>query len=158
MTEKSVFREAWSPELTLELFPVSCFWCRSFVPHQKWNLMLLAHQNTGKENCYRKIFLLHLSAHWGDLIEQIKKICHIHFKAKYTGFLTLARLLSSWECYCCWLQVIIVAVNCKLFKENKEIKLLKSSHLLLQWYNATSLGVLPYTSKVFCPKYYGPVI
>ena len=27
-----------------------------------------------------KTFLLHLSAHWGDLIEQIKKICHIHFK------------------------------------------------------------------------------
>ena len=28
-----------------------------------------------------KTFLLHLSAHWGDLIEQIKKICHIHFKS-----------------------------------------------------------------------------
>ena len=27
-----------------------------------------------------KTFLLHLSAHWGDLIEQIKKICYIHFK------------------------------------------------------------------------------
>ena len=25
------------------------------------------------------MFWLHLSAHWGDLIEQIKKICHIHF-------------------------------------------------------------------------------
>ena len=27
-----------------------------------------------------KTFLLYLSAHWGDLMEQIKKICHIHFK------------------------------------------------------------------------------
>ena len=36
-------------------------------------MTLLAHQNTGKENRYRKSFLLHLSAHWGDLIEQIKK-------------------------------------------------------------------------------------
>ena len=27
-----------------------------------------------------KTFLLDLLAHWGDLIEQIKKICHIHFK------------------------------------------------------------------------------
>ena len=27
-----------------------------------------------------KPFLLYLSVHWGDLIEQIKKICHIHFK------------------------------------------------------------------------------
>ena len=26
-----------------------------------------------------KTFLLYLSVHWGDLIEQIKKICHIHF-------------------------------------------------------------------------------
>ena len=27
-----------------------------------------------------KFVLLHLSAHWGDLIEQ-KKICHIHFNS-----------------------------------------------------------------------------
>ena len=54
MTEKSVFREAWNPELASQSFPVSCFWCRSFVPHRKWNLTLLAHQNTGKENRYRK--------------------------------------------------------------------------------------------------------
>ena len=71
-SEKSVFREAWSPELTSQSFPVSCFWCRGFVPHRKWTLTLLAQQNTEKENRYRKKFLLHLSAHWGDLIEQIK--------------------------------------------------------------------------------------
>ena len=35
--------------------------------------MLLAHQNMGKENRYRKKFLLHLLGHWGDLIKQIKK-------------------------------------------------------------------------------------
>ena len=35
MTEKSVFREAWSPELTSQSFPVSCFWCCGFVPHRK---------------------------------------------------------------------------------------------------------------------------
>ena len=30
-----------------------------------------------------KAFLLYLSVHWGDLIEQIKKnICHIHFNTK----------------------------------------------------------------------------
>ena len=56
MTEKSVLREGWSPELTSQSFPVSCFWCLGFVPHRKWNLTLLAHQNTGKENCYRKKF------------------------------------------------------------------------------------------------------
>ena len=35
MTEESVFREAWSPELTSQSFPVSCFWCRGFVPHRE---------------------------------------------------------------------------------------------------------------------------
>ena len=78
--ERSVFREAWSPELTSQSFPVPWFWSHGFVPHRKWNLMLLVHQNTGKENRYGKTFLLYLSVHWGDLIEQIKKICHIHFK------------------------------------------------------------------------------
>ena len=79
-SEKSVFCEACSPELMSQSFPVPCFWSRGFVPHRKWNLMLLVHQNMGKENRYEKTFLLYLSVHWGDLIEQIKKICHIHFK------------------------------------------------------------------------------
>ena len=30
MTEKSVFREAWSPEMTSKSFPVSCFCCFCF--------------------------------------------------------------------------------------------------------------------------------
>ena len=50
MIEKSVFRKTWSSEMTSQSFSVSCFWSRSFVTHQKWNLMLLIHQNTGKEN------------------------------------------------------------------------------------------------------------
>ena len=75
MSEKSVFREAWSPEMTSQSFPVSCFWSRGFVSHRKWHLTLLVHQNMEleKENRYRKIFLLYLSVHWADLIEQIKK-------------------------------------------------------------------------------------
>ena len=89
-SEKSVFREAWSPELTSQSFPVPCFWSHGFVPHWKWNLMLLVHQNTEKENRYGKTFLLYLSVHWEDLIEQIKKICHIHFK-------TLWKLLQYWK-------------------------------------------------------------
>ena len=32
-----------------------------------------ASTDTGKENRYRNFFLLYLSVHWGDLIEQIKK-------------------------------------------------------------------------------------
>ena len=38
MTEKSVFLEAWSPELTSQSFPVCCFWCRGFVPRRKWKV------------------------------------------------------------------------------------------------------------------------
>ena len=48
MTEKSVFREAWSPEMTSQSFPVSCFWSRGFVPHRKWNLTLLDAFGTSK--------------------------------------------------------------------------------------------------------------
>ena len=55
-SEKSVFREAWSPELTSQSFLVPCFWSCGFVPHRKWNLMLLVHQNTGNENRYGKNF------------------------------------------------------------------------------------------------------
>ena len=54
MTEKSVFCMAWSSEMASQSFPVSCFWSRGFVLHRKWNLSLLVHQNTGKENRYRK--------------------------------------------------------------------------------------------------------
>ena len=35
MTEKYVFREASSPEMVSQSFPVSCFRSRGFVPHRK---------------------------------------------------------------------------------------------------------------------------
>ena len=73
MTEKSVFREAWSPELTSQSFPVSCFWCHGFVPDRKWNLTLLAHQNTGKENRYRKKFFATLISTLGRFKQANKK-------------------------------------------------------------------------------------
>ena len=47
-----------------------------------------------------KTFLLHLSAHWGDLIEQIKKICHIHFngfKAIIFKVLKIVRAEKQYE-------------------------------------------------------------
>ena len=62
MTEKSVFREGWSPEMTSQSFPVSCLWSRVFLPHRKWNLTHLVYQNMGKENRYRKCFFaIHIS-------------------------------------------------------------------------------------------------
>ena len=77
-TKKSVFCEAWSPELTSQLFPGSCFWCRGFVPHRKWNLTLLAHQNMGKENRYRKIFFATLISTLGRFNRANKKISVIY--------------------------------------------------------------------------------
>ena len=81
MTKKSVFREAWSPEMTSQSFPVSCFWSCGFVPHRKWNLTLLVHQNTGKENRYRIIFFaIHISS-LRRFNRANKKIRHIHFNS-----------------------------------------------------------------------------
>ena len=85
MTEKSVFREAWSPELTSQSFPDPCFWARGFVPHRKWNLMLLVHQNTGKENRYGKNFFAILISTLGRFDRANKKICHIHFNIPQTN-------------------------------------------------------------------------
>ena len=87
MTEKSVFRDAWSPEMMSQSFPVSCFWFHGFVPHQKWNLTLLVHQNTGKENF--SLLYIPVSVHGGDLIKQIKQICRIHFKRTFLQSWTL---------------------------------------------------------------------
>ena len=73
MLEKSVFREAWSPEMMSQSFPVSCFWSRGFVPHWKRNLMLLVHQNTGKENHYGKNFFAVLISTLGRFDQANKK-------------------------------------------------------------------------------------
>ena len=35
VSEKSVFRKAWSPEMTSQSSPVSCFWSCCFVPRWK---------------------------------------------------------------------------------------------------------------------------
>ena len=86
--------------MTSQSFWVSCFWSCGFVPHRKWNLTLLVHQNTGKENRYQKIVLLYLSLHWGDLIEQIKK------DLSYT----LKVIISDW---CIdWLDIVLSYVQC----------------------------------------------
>ena len=71
-SEKSVFREAWSPELMSQSFSVPCFWSHGFVPHRKWNL-LLVHQNTGKENRYGKNFFATLISTLGRFNRANKK-------------------------------------------------------------------------------------
>ena len=72
-SEKSVFREAWRPKLTSQSFPVPCFWSRGFVSHWNWNLMLLVHQNTGRENHYGKNFFAVLISTLGRFDQANKK-------------------------------------------------------------------------------------
>ena len=73
----SVFREAWSPELTSQSFPVSCFGAAVLYPTGSEIWCFWHIKTRGRKIAIEK---KNLSAHWGDLIEQIKKICHIHFK------------------------------------------------------------------------------
>ena len=74
MSEKSVFREAWSAEMTSQSYPVSCFWSRGFVPHWKWNFTFLVHQDTSKKNRYRIYFLLYfISTLWRFYLANKKK-------------------------------------------------------------------------------------
>ena len=62
--------ESWND---ITIVPSLLFLVSRFCNPPKWNLTRWVHQNTGKENRYRKIFLLYLSVHWGDLIEKIRK-------------------------------------------------------------------------------------
>ena len=42
----------------------------------------------GKENHYdnlKKVLLYFISVHWGDLMKQIKKICHMHFNETFNA-------------------------------------------------------------------------
>ena len=74
MSEKSVFPETVSPEMTSQSFPVSRFWSRGFVPCRKRSLTLLVHQNTGKENRYRNMFFaILISTLWRFFLANEKK-------------------------------------------------------------------------------------
>ena len=54
-------------------------WSRRFVPHRKWNLTRLVHQNTRKENRYRKFFFaIHISTsrRFNRANEKIKSVIY----------------------------------------------------------------------------------
>ena len=74
MSEKSVFREAWSPEMTSQSFPVSCFLASRFCtpPEVKFVAFGTSKHLEGK-SLSKKKKLLYLSVHWGDIIEDTKK-------------------------------------------------------------------------------------
>ena len=67
------FCEAWSPEMTSQSFPVSCFLVSQFCTPLEVKFDAFGTLKHGEGKSLSKNFLLYLSAHWGDLIEQIKK-------------------------------------------------------------------------------------
>ena len=73
MTEKSVFREDWSPEMTSESFPISCFGLAVLYPtgSEIWRFWYI--KTGGRKIAIKNFSLLYISVHWGDLIEKIKK-------------------------------------------------------------------------------------
>ena len=64
MTEKSVFREAWSPEKTSQSLLVSCFCTSPEVKFDAFGKSKLKEWEIAIE----KNFLLYLSVHYGGLI------------------------------------------------------------------------------------------
>ena len=100
MSEKTVFSKASSPEMTSQSFPISCFWSSGSVPHRKWNLTLLMHLNTGKENRYRKIcFAILVSTLW-EFYRANKKNSVIYTlitgkQTTFTCFQTVLKMLAD---------------------------------------------------------------
>ena len=68
MSEKSVFPETLSPEMTSQSFPVSSFWSRGFLHHQKWNFPFMVHQNTGKKNRSQIYFFCYIYQNIAEIL------------------------------------------------------------------------------------------
>ena len=65
MTEKSVFRDAWIPELTSQSFPVSCFWCFCTPPEVKFDAFGTSKHGEGK--WLLKKFFCYTYQHIGEI-------------------------------------------------------------------------------------------
>ena len=86
MTEKSVFRETWSPEMTSQSFPVSWFGLAVLYPtgSEIWRSWYI---KTRGRKIAIDFFLLYLSVHWGNLISRANKnrnlfyiqCCHLYW-------------------------------------------------------------------------------
>ena len=61
MSDKSVLREAWSPEMTSQTFPVSCYWSRGFVPRRKRKFHVFGTSIQGEGKSLSKFFFAMLN-------------------------------------------------------------------------------------------------
>ena len=80
-SEKSVFREVWSPELTSQSFPVHCFWSRGTPPEVKFDAFGTSTHGKGK-SLWKKLFCCTYQYIGEIWLSKLKKICHIHFKVR----------------------------------------------------------------------------
>ena len=80
MSEKSVFREAWSSEMTSQSLPVLCFWSRGFVPPPEVKLDAFGTSKYGEGKSLSKKLFAILIRILRRSNRANKKICHIHFK------------------------------------------------------------------------------
>ena len=55
---------------------------RGIVPNRKWNLTLLYASCAGKKKSLEIFLAIFTREKHEELIKQIKKICHLHFKVK----------------------------------------------------------------------------
>ena len=100
MSQKSVFREAASPEMTSQSFPVSCFSSRGFIPPGS--------ENTEKKNRYQIYIFCYTYQYIMEILSsKQKKIGRLQlnlvslylFQLPYlTFFFTLSMLLMSDIC------------------------------------------------------------
>ena len=98
MTEKSVFREAWSPEMTSQSFPVSCFWFHGFVPtgSEIWRFWHI--KTRGRKIAIERSFLLYyISTLRRFNRANKKKNCHIHLKLNDVIELQILYFVYQWS-------------------------------------------------------------
>ena len=104
MSEKSVFRKAWSPEWRHNRSQCPVFGLAVLIPHWKWNLTCLVHQNTGKENRYWKFFFaIHVST--------LRRFNQTNKKNSVIRTLKACSLRYSWRLKCTFLNLAIYFCN-----------------------------------------------
>ena len=104
MSEKSVFCKAWSPEWRHNRSQCPVFGLAVLIPHWKWNLTCLVHQNTGKENRYWKFFFaIHVST--------LRRFNQTNKKNSVIRTLKACSLRYSWRLKCTFLNLAIYFCN-----------------------------------------------
>ena len=82
MSEKSVFRDASSPEMTSKSFPVSCFLFPQFCTSPEVTFDVFGTSKHGERKSLSNNYFAILISTLETSYRANKKNCHIHFKQK----------------------------------------------------------------------------